>query len=503
MTPQVAAVGAEPAFDAHASLEAGLAIAAHGIGTSFVVVPAPVAAATALVRAWPDRPIVAWSSEMRVDALDDAAGDDARRVVRDATTLVGIDVARELCGAGEARWREVVGAAGDIVVGSAMIDGAEVPVSALGLARPRFLGGGAFTPGAAARGPWLPFGDARFVLPRWLYASDGARACLVLAIDAREAADARWRDELAAHLRALADKPPARARREAALSGRAQEPIDRAQPSVIALDRGDDDAWRRQIRAITAAITAGRCSKIVAARAIEARFAGPPRVADLLTSLDERHADCVRLLVRPDTHTALVAATPERLVRRSGTAIACDPLAGSARVPPDDVAAASAALLASAKDRNEHQLVVAAIARALDDIAIGDIPATPNVRVLRHVLHLHTPIRATLRWPRHVLELVERLHPTPAVGGTPTDVAVDWIAHNEPVARGWYAAPVGWFDLDGNGELAIALRCGVLAGDRAHLWAGAGIVAGSDPDRELAETELKLRAMLGALGITA
>jgi isochorismate synthase len=470
VTPNVAA--AEPVarlVDAHASLEAGLAIAARGLGTGFVVVPATVATATALVRAWPDRPIVAWSS------------DDGEPL-----TLVGIDVARELRGAGEARWREVVRASGDLVIGSAMIDGAEVPVSVLGLARPRFLGGGAFAPGAAGRGPWQPFGDARFVLPRWLYASDGARACLVLAVDAREAMDPRWRDELAAHLCALADKVQ-----------------PRAQPAVVALDRGDDDAWRRQIRAITGAIAAGRCSKIVAARAIEARFAGEPRVADLLASLDERHADCVRLLVRPDAQTALVAATPERLVRRTGTAIACEALAGSARVPPSDVDAAAAALLASAKDRNEHELVVTAIARALDEIATGDIPATPNVRVLRHVLHLHTPIRATLRWPRHVLELVERLHPTPAVGGTPTEIAVDWIARNEPVARGWYAAPVGWFDLDGNGELAIALRCGVLAGDRAHLWAGAGIVAGSDPDRELAETELKLRAMLGALKITA
>jgi isochorismate synthase EntC len=132
-----------------------------------------------------------------------------------------------------------------------------------------------------------------------------------------------------------------------------------------------------------------------------------------------------------------------------------------------------------------------------------DAPGVPEIRVLRHVVHLHTPFRARLREPRHVLELAARLHPTPAVGGTPRDIAVDWIRSREPVARGWYAAPVGWFDLDGNGELAVAIRSGVLAGNRAHLWAGAGIVAGSDPDREHAETELKLRAMLGALGVTA
>jgi isochorismate synthase EntC len=146
---------------------------------------------------------------------------------------------------------------------------------------------------------------------------------------------------------------------------------------------------------------------------------------------------------------------------------------------------------------------VDAIRAALAGCADVDAPAEPDVRILRHVVHLHTPFRARLREPCHVLELAARLHPTPAVGGTPRQVAIDWIRSREPVARGWYAAPVGWFDLDGNGELAVAIRSGVLAGNRAHLWAGAGIVAGSDPERELAETELKLRAMLGALGVAA
>jgi isochorismate synthase len=180
----------------------------------------------------------------------------------------------------------------------------------------------------------------------------------------------------------------------------------------------------------------------------------------------------------------------------------CDALAGSV-ANTGDVAAATAALRASAKDRREHDLVVDAIRAALEDAgATVDAPEEPAIRALRHVLHLHTPFRAQLRSPRHVLELVARLHPTPAVGGTPTESASEWIKAHEPVARGWYAAPVGWFDLEGNGELAVALRSGVISGNRAQLWAGAGIVAGSDPERELAETEVKLRAMLGALGVT-
>jgi menaquinone-specific isochorismate synthase len=438
-------------------LDAGLAAARRARDLTFVVLPAPVAPATALVGAWPRETAVAWS------AAD--------------LTLVGIGSALELRGLGSRRWAEI--AAAPIDAGHAIVEGTRAPLSSLDLARPRLLGGGAFVPGAADLAPWTGFGDAWFVLPRWLYASDGAHAWLVLAVNADDALHAsRWRDELAIHREALATRPAAK-----------------PQPPIAGVTRASADAWRAQITAITDAIAAGRCSKIVAARAIEIAFSGETRPADLLATLDDRHADCVRVLVRPTGGASLVAATPERLVRRDGAEIMCDALAGTGTE-------GAAALLASAKDRHEHALVVEAITGALADVGDVRAPDQPVVRALRHVLHLHTPIRATLREPRHVLELAARLHPTPAVGGTPTSFAVDWIARNE-AARGWYAAPVGWFDLAGNGDLAIALRSGVLAGDRAHLWAGAGIVEGSVPDRELAETESKLRAMLGALGAGA
>jgi isochorismate synthase len=223
----------------------------------------------------------------------------------------------------------------------------------------------------------------------------------------------------------------------------------------------------------------------------------------------------VRVVVRPPEGGTFIAATPERLVRRDGATVACDALAGSVArgaAFTDDAPGRSPTgaddrateLLASGKDRREHDLVVSAIGTALRELGADvRVPTEPTIRTLRHVLHLHTPIAATLREPHHVLELAAALHPTPAVGGTPTRIATEWIAARESVPRGWYASPVGWFDLDGNGELAVAIRSGLVTGDRAHLWAGAGIVAGSDPDRELAETDLKLRAILGALGVSA
>jgi len=447
---------AERSFPPHAEdpLEAGLAIARRARGITFVALPAPVAPAPALVAACRAASLVAWSSN--------------------ELTIVGIGAARELRGRGEARWTDVIAAARTLEAGPVI--GGDV--------RPRLVGGVAFAPGAADRAPWTGFGDAWFVLPRWTYLRDGARAHLVLAVDADEAAHgARWREELAVLQGAVATSF-----------------VTRPQPPMLELERGDADAWRAQIRAITNAIARGECAKIVAARSAVVALAGEARPADLLAELDARHAECVRVLVRPPGGGALLAATPERLVRLDGSTVACDALAGSCARGDG----AREALLASSKDRREHDLVVSAVTGALRELgAEVEVPDAPRVRTLRHVLHLHTPIAARLAGRRHVLELAASLHPTPAVGGTPTRLATEWIAAREALPRGWYAAPVGWFDLDGNGELAVAIRSGVLAGDRAHLWAGAGIVAGSDPDRELAETDVKLRAMLGALGVAA
>jgi isochorismate synthase len=446
-------------------LAAGLAIARGRRGLTFCAVRAAIAPAPVLLAAWPERAAVSWS--------------DAARVV------VGIDVAREVRGRGANRWQEIIAGARDVAIAGATLGDVAVPdPRELGLARPRWLGGAAFAPNAADRAPWIGFGDAWFVLPRWTYVHDGARALLVLAVDDTEARDGvRWQHELARH--------------RAALAGRF---VARPQPDALEVMRGSEHVWRAQVEAITAAIASGACAKVVAARACTVTLAGPARAADLLATLDARHADCVRVLVRPPDAATLVAASPERLVRRTGARIECDALAGTIRVEAGD----ERTLLASTKDRREHELVVSAIRDQLERLGAHlTAPAEPIVRALRHVVHLHTPITAVASPAPHVLELAARLHPTPAVGGTPTDVALEWIRAHEPVARGWYASPVGWFDLDGDGELAVAIRSGVLAGHRAHLWAGAGIVAGSRPELELAETELKLRAMLGALGIEA
>jgi isochorismate synthase EntC len=158
-------------------------------------------------------------------------------------------------------------------------------------------------------------------------------------------------------------------------------------------------------------------------------------------------------------------------------------------------------LLASQKDLGEHALVVDAIVSALDPLTYRlQVPRTPSVRRLRDILHLHTPINGTLNQDAHVLDLIERLHPTPAVGGTPHAEAHRWIAEHEVEERGWYASPMGWLDAEGDGQFVVALRSALLVGGMAHIFAGAGVVAASDADLEFEETELKLALMINALG---
>ena len=426
-------------------------------GVAYVSFAAPVIAAPAIVGAFPEQPMVAWTTE--------------------ELTLVGVGIAHELRGRGETRWAQVIAGARELASvdsESARAFAAETGGEVTASFRPRFLGGAAFAPGAADAAPWQGFGDAWFALPRWTYVSDGTRAELVLAVSGDD--HGRWREELA-RFRVAFERPF----------------VALPQPELVGRT-ADTRGWCAQIEAITDAIARGECTKIVAARTCDVQLAGDVRVAEVLANLDARHAECARVLVRPPEAGTLIAATPERLVRRQGEVVSCDALAGTiARdLGPE-------ALLASGKDRNEHAIVVDAIRAALEGAdAQVSAPAAPAIRALRQMLHLHTPIRATLRQPRHVLELAARLHPTPAMGGTPTSFAVDWIvAHEQP--RGWYSAPVGWFDLDGNGELAVAIRMAVFAGAQATLYAGCGVVSGSDPDRELAETEIKLQPILGAL----
>lgn len=256
------------------------------------------------------------------------------------------------------------------------------------------------------------------------------------------------------------------------------------------------------VRTAVGAIERSGLRKVVLARTIEVdagRTLDPRRLAHRLRAVDPHAAT----FAVPVDGGVLVGASPELLVSRSGREVRSNPLAGSAPRsgdPAQDRAFAEE-LAASAKDREEHRIVVDDVARVLDPLC-SELSWDPEPVLLEtpNVWHLSTRFRGILGDPvPGVLDLVAALQPTPAVAGAPRTEALRTIAELEPFARGCYAGPVGWVDADGDGEWAIALRCAVLDGARATLYAGAGIVAGSRPEAEVDETARKFRAFLDAL----
>ncbi len=346
---------------------------------------------------------------------------------------------------------------------------------------PRLYGGLAFDVGAAAAEPWTEFGGGCFTLPRLAY-ERGGTSSLTLAVE-RDEICFRGAAELASELEsALADLDRWRTR-----------PV--ASPMLVDIERPDRSRFAAEIGAIRRAIAGGEVEKIVAAGRSRARFTSPLSTAAVLRRLQPGLLASTRFAFCRE-HSAFLGATPERLIKKRGRAIATEALAGSIASGTD-----YRELLASGKDRREQQLVVDAIVRRLEPICDRlEVAPRPRIRELREVLHLHTPISGVLSASRHVLELVEELHPTPAVGGVPADAARDWIRDHERHPRGWYAAPIGWFDAAGDGEFDVALRSALLSGGEAFVYAGAGIVRDSEPDLEYTETELKKQALLTALG---
>jgi isochorismate synthase len=303
-----------------------------------------------------------------------------------------------------------------------------------------------------------------------------------------------WRVD-AAHLGGGAEDPMPFDR---VTGGRPHEPFAEIQIEEVPSARD----YAAAVATALVRIRRGELRKVVLARTVEVR-AG--------RSLDPRMLLHRLRAVDPDAYTfaaptndgVIVGASPELLVSRFGHEIRSNPLAGSAprSGDVDEDRANAEALASSAKEREEHAIVVEAVAETLAPFCEElTWDPEPVLRETPNVWHLSTSFRGVLRDPPPTaLDLVEALHPTPAVAGTPTDAALAAIDELEPFERGRYAGPVGWVDADGDGEWAIALRCAELRGDRATLYAGAGIVAGSDPDAEVDETERKFRAFLDAL----
>lgn len=338
---------------------------------------------------------------------------------------------------------------------------------------PRLVGGFAFAETTSAHGPpWDAFGIGRLVLPEVLVLSDGhgVRAITIGDVDL-----------------------------SAAIDTSARQTTDHQVPQD--LDTTSCPAYLDLVERSLQAIGEGMFDKVVSARVLS--FPANVDCGLVLDNLRSSFPDCATFAIGAGEDT-FVGASPERLLKVSEDGIATAALAGSKPRGANDQADVALAmeLFQSQKERAEHAYVVDAIVDGLASLGLEvEVPTQPEVLQLRSIQHLYTPISVVDSGPDlDAVEVVGSLHPTPAVAGS-NKAAVSWIDENEGIDRGWYAGPVGWVDLAGNAEFRVALRSGLIAQGSVHLFAGCGIVEGSEPQTELDETVTKLRPMLNALGI--
>lgn len=283
--------------------------------------------------------------------------------------------------------------------------------------------------------------------------------------------------------------------------GATAEPSGRPTPLARESAHPDPAAWREAVQNATRAIRTGRLTKVVPARSIRVRGERRLDTSRLMAGFAYMYPSCALIAVSLGGR-ALASATPERLVALEGGELVSDAVGGTIRRAPGEAedAALGEQLLHHPRMRHEHAVVVDHIRETLAPLC-GEfsVPPRPGLLKLRNLQHLWTRMQGTPAEDMPLLELARRLHPTPAVGGLPREAAAAWFRDTRQPPRGWYTGAAGWIGRSGEGELSVLLRCALLDGHCADLYAGAGVVSDSDPDEELAETELKFGAVLEAL----
>lgn len=352
------------------------------------------------------------------------------------------------------------------------------------IARPRLFGGAAFDPEHTGCAPWNDFPSLQFFLPRVQITRLGDQSFITVTEPTTN--------------RTTPSETLVRVKEHIADDADNQD----NNPNVIELTRSVTNAeWNTQVHGVMDRIADNEIKKVVLAQTLTASLDNGLDVPRIIENLKQTHPDCFQFLYSPSEENTLFGSSPEQLISRKGLTIGTGALAGSierGESPVEDEDLANT-LRSRVKDQQEHTLVTEEIIEDIFPYCSAVFRDDQRVMKLDSVQHLYTPITGLLSKPIHVLELVEAIHPSPAVGGIPSKKAATIIKNTENNVRGWYASPVGWFDFAGNGDFVVSIRSAVLDDSEAILYAGAGIVEDSDPALEWDEVQLKYQPVLDVL----
>ncbi len=362
-----------------------------------------------------------------------------------------------------------------------------------------FLGGFSFQDQPQVH-HWKSFGTAAFVVPEWIIIRDGQLSLLTTAVKVNiHHTVSSLLDEIRNLIHDVVERIRSFNRSE---NSNPYAGINEAIHPEVPGSHSSSERFMSSIREARERIKAGEFKKIVLAREVTMKLNGNPEATQMLNYLRREYPTCYTFMIRMNKYATFLGSTPEKLVALRSSFMLTDGLAGTisrGKTATEDTIL-ERKLLQSEKDLSEHGFVVEAIGSRLRDVTHNiTYPVQPGIRKYNNVQHLYTPITASLNKDVSPLEILEKLHPTPAVGGYPREVTLPHIQPLERIDRGWYAGPVGWLNTHGRGEFCVGIRSGLLIQNQARFFAGCGIVSDSDPETELQETNLKLIPMLSAL----
>lgn len=347
---------------------------------------------------------------------------------------------------------------------------------------------------------WKKFGAARFQLSNWTIIKSGKLVLLMLTVPIFNKEISSVVEELE-QMRADIIK-----RWKSIRNTRKSENSRRDNTYKVLQSKNSYSDWRKQIMQCREMISGGAFKKIVIARQLDFETDKPIQVSRAMYHLRRQFPECFNFMIKVDGGPVFMGASPERLIAIKKNRIQTESLAGSISrgISASEDTALGHSLMESLKERSEHDYVVEEISNNLRKYSHRvEHPRQPVIKKLQNVQHLFTPISADIERNATIHELAGLLHPTPAVGGFPKHAAVPYINEIEQMDRGWYAGPIGWFNISGSGEFAVAIRSALVHEKRARLYAGCGIVKNSDPATEWQETYLKFNPVFEALKYTA